>query len=540
MKAIQHILTASVLLAAMARGRGQPIITNQPLAITNLAGSTATFSVGAEGTPPLAYEWWYGGKGFPVSLGGETNAFLWLTNVQALSNAGPYWVVVTNSEGAITSSIATLTVLTPPTILLQPANATASLFAGAAFRVTAGGDAPLSYQWRFNDADLAGMTNAVLAVTNVEHTNAGNYAVVVTNLAGSITSQVAALTIVPFNSIYCFGYSWTDTQDLIHGCGGPTACPSCYWQGRYSNGPMWPELLSTNLGLIYAAADNYAHCGAGASDVLGQTVNFSAPAKPELSLYFLMFSDDILRGFPPDGLGTGYLNVTNEVAWNQVIETGILDNSNAVSRLYARGARAVVVQSEIDGSKFPTAISSFGNDTAGLANIGEYCTLYNLGFSNAVNAFSQTKPDLRIVWVDLYTKLNDVIADPAQYGFTQTTVDALDDPGLTDKSLTGPGADYVFWNGLHPTAKVHALMAAWTLEALTNSVLEALNVTMASGSPSVQMNHLQIGRSYTLERSRDLSTWSSALAFTATAGTNLWVGTPNGANPEFYRLNWQQ
>src|SRR5439155_20310554 len=126
-------------------------------------------------------------------------------------------------------------------------------------------------------------------------------------------------------------------------------------------------------------------------EIVNQVTQFRVPPKPQLSLYFLMFSDDILRGLPPPG--TGYLNVTNELAWNQVIQTGILDNSNAVSQLYAKGARAVVVQGEIDGSGFPAALTGFGNNTAGLSKFGEYCARYNTGFSNEVNASSQNKPD---------------------------------------------------------------------------------------------------------------------------------------------------
>src|SRR5947207_1326448 len=80
-----------------------------------------------------------------------------------------------------------------PVITKQPSNQTASLFGEATFRATASGDAPLSYQWRFNDAELNEMRNTILIVTNVQHVNTGNYSVVVTNLSGSVTSQVATL-----------------------------------------------------------------------------------------------------------------------------------------------------------------------------------------------------------------------------------------------------------------------------------------------------------------------------------------------------------
>lgn len=62
--------------------------------------------------------------------------------------------------------------------------------------MTAGGASPLYYQWRFNGAGLGGATNSAYSITNVQAGNAGNYAVVVTNSFGSVTSQAATLTVV--------------------------------------------------------------------------------------------------------------------------------------------------------------------------------------------------------------------------------------------------------------------------------------------------------------------------------------------------------
>lgn len=142
--------------------------------------------------------------------------------------------------------------------------------------------------------------------------------------------------------------------------------------------------------------------------------------------------------------------------------------------------------------------------------------------------------------MDLFTKFDEVLMNPAQYGFTNATIAALDDTSLPDKSFTGPGADYVFWNSLHPTTKLHELITVWNLEALTNSVLETLDVQLEGGSSIVQMNHLQIGRDYTLQKSVDFSNWTNLHSFTASAGTNVWTQAPNGTVPGFYRLQWQR
>ena len=54
----------------------------------------------------------------------------------------------------------------------------------------------MSYQWRFNGTNLLNATNATYAIQAVGATNTGNYSVVVTNLAGSVTSSNALLTVI--------------------------------------------------------------------------------------------------------------------------------------------------------------------------------------------------------------------------------------------------------------------------------------------------------------------------------------------------------
>jgi hypothetical protein len=62
--------------------------------------------------------------------------------------------------------------------------------------VSANGTAPLSYQWRFNGAAIAGATNTALNLTNLQVSNAGNYSVTVSNLYGTTNSAPALLTVM--------------------------------------------------------------------------------------------------------------------------------------------------------------------------------------------------------------------------------------------------------------------------------------------------------------------------------------------------------
>src|SRR5437879_5673916 len=142
-------LTLALLLATVSTGLCQPVVTTQPSSQTNIAGTTATFSVGAAGTEPLHYQWQF----FASDLADKTNASLVLTNVQT-GTGGNYSVVVTNVDGAVTSVVATLTVWVPPSITRQPTNQSASLGAKITFNVSATGTMPLYYQWRFHEAAL--------------------------------------------------------------------------------------------------------------------------------------------------------------------------------------------------------------------------------------------------------------------------------------------------------------------------------------------------------------------------------------------------
>jgi len=170
-----------------------PVIAQQPVNVTTNAGSSATFSVtiNTNSTPPLSYQWRFNTTNL---LAGATNTSLNLTNVQT-NIAGNYSVMVTNVAGSVTSSNAVLTVNVPPVIVTNPASQTVFLGSNAVFTVVATPTNNLSFRWRFNGAALAGATNKVLTITNVQVTNAGVYSVVVTNLVGSATSSNACLTV---------------------------------------------------------------------------------------------------------------------------------------------------------------------------------------------------------------------------------------------------------------------------------------------------------------------------------------------------------
>ena len=166
-------------------------ITTQPQGQAVARGQNVSFSVVASGSAPFSYQWNYDG----AAVSGATNASLTLTNVQT-NQAGSYKVVVTNMAGSVTSAVAALTVIVPPGITTQPQGQAVARGQNVSFSVVVNGSAPFSYQWNYDGASVSAATNASLTLTNVQTNQAGSYKVVVTNMAGSVTSAVAALTVI--------------------------------------------------------------------------------------------------------------------------------------------------------------------------------------------------------------------------------------------------------------------------------------------------------------------------------------------------------
>lgn len=190
-----------------------PTVTTQPQAASVQAGATASFTVTAAGTAPLAYQWLRGG----VAIAGATGASYTTPATVIGDNGASFSVTITNSAGSVTSTAAVLTVTAPPvaaSITTGPQSVAVKVGLTASFSVTAAGTAPLSYQWRLNGTDIAGATAASYTTAATALADSGaRYSVKVSNAAGSQTSADALLTVNPLVSVLS-GRAWTAGQSL--------------------------------------------------------------------------------------------------------------------------------------------------------------------------------------------------------------------------------------------------------------------------------------------------------------------------------------
>lgn len=167
-------------------------------------GSTLTWM--RAGTSPEAWRttfeyspdgasWTNLGAGIRITGGWQLTGLALATNTTFLARGYAVGGWGNNSGWFVESSIGPVAINTEPTSLTNTAGTI------AAFRVHAGGSAPLSYQWLKDGANLAdggnvsGTATASLTLSNVLGGDAGGYSVVISNAAGSVTSVVATLTV---------------------------------------------------------------------------------------------------------------------------------------------------------------------------------------------------------------------------------------------------------------------------------------------------------------------------------------------------------
>ena len=175
-----------------------PIFQFQPTATTVTTGGTASLSVGVVGSSPLLYQWYKDG----TAVAGATSSSITLENAQP-SDSGTYSVSIVNPGGAVTSADAALTVTAagaPPVAIAvaqQPVPVSTAVGGNATFTIAVTGDPTVTYQWRKNQAVIAGATTDSFTVANAQVSDAGIYDVVVANGFSATISFPTLLTVTP-------------------------------------------------------------------------------------------------------------------------------------------------------------------------------------------------------------------------------------------------------------------------------------------------------------------------------------------------------
>ena len=183
------MLTVSIVPVA-------PTITG-PTDQTVIAGNNGTFAASVSGLPLPDIQWLENG----TNIVGATGSSLILTNVQYTQNGFVYSLTASNIAGVVTSTNATLTVIVPPIISVQPQSLVVTNTQSASFSVTSINGVPApTYQWYKGGSPIfsgvnSTATNVTFTIASTQPSDAANYSVIVSNAAGTATSSNATLTV---------------------------------------------------------------------------------------------------------------------------------------------------------------------------------------------------------------------------------------------------------------------------------------------------------------------------------------------------------
>ncbi|OFY61642.1 MAG: hypothetical protein A2X04_06070, partial [Bacteroidetes bacterium GWF2_41_9] len=184
-------------LSSELRVNPLPAFTLNPSGATLCEGENIQLMVTATGATPLSYQWQFNA----VNIPGANSSTLTLNSLMP-ANSGAYTCVVTASAcGGATSTPAVLTVNPIVDISIQPVNTNVCEGTTAILSVTATGTAPISYQWKYNNANLinggriSGATSNELRISLAEEADEGIYKCEITSGCGSETSSSAILTV---------------------------------------------------------------------------------------------------------------------------------------------------------------------------------------------------------------------------------------------------------------------------------------------------------------------------------------------------------
>lgn len=315
-----------------------------------------------------------------------------------------------------------------------------------------------------------------------------------------------------FTAVYAFGDSLTDTGRSPAGAG--------YYDGRYSNGPLWIEYLSAMLGIPYNPTNNLAVSGSTTYDLLSQIAGMPVATNPQSALFTVWSGgNDFLDAFET--------NFENNAPWGVTITNTVLNITNAVTALYTNGAREVIVGNMPNIGQTPGA-KSYGPSVDNY--IDSKVQLFNASLAAAVTNLMLGRPSLRVYLMNANQEGTNVYNSPATYGFTVVTIGALQDTSLTNKSFDGPGADYLFWDQIHPTTKEHAMVATLAYDL----VGVGLNLAGSGTTLNLSVSNLYPGFQYSIQGSANLTTWTNYQTFTASS-TNLNLSVPKGP-AAYYRV----
>jgi len=224
---------------------------------------------------------------------------------------------------------------------------------------------------------------------------------------------------------------------------------------------------------------------------------------------------------------------TNIVQWTNSIKNSLSNHFQIITNIYyAKGARYLVMPNAVDLGEVPAYINS---QPANKAFIRTQTINFNSQFAQLITNTAASLPGLTIYAPDVFSLLDNIVTNSAAYGLKKPSTYVMLDLPLAQRTLNGPGTNYVYWDDLNPTAMAHEILADLVVEMIFPSRLSASAVGSASNLLSVV--NVPVGLNGSLEGSTNISGWSTVQTFISTNKTQT-VVVPATGSQQYYRLKF--
>ncbi len=268
----------------------------------------------------------------------------------------------------------------------------------------------------------------------------------------------------PFGEIVVFGDSLSDNGNYVLFEGQPVPEPELYWEGRFSNGPVWVEYLTDSdhfdTNLTDRALGGAQSDGLTPPGLIEQVRTYILATGPPLSptnLYIIWIG------------GNDYFNGDGD------FQEAVDNIEDAMSDLADNGARFMLVLNLPDLGAIPHRI---GSDLAPEAT--EFSVNFNAALASMIDTFSTDYPDIGIYEFDVDALFLEILADPGALGFDNVTEPA---PNFSvPDNFDGGGS--LFWDDKHPTTRMHALIADRVYAELNAQLPDDMRDTSAQENES--------------------------------------------------------
>ena len=282
-----------------------------------------------------------------------------------------------------------------------------------------------------------------------------------------------------FSDIYVFGDSLSDTGNALAAAENFFGATdefvlqffAPYFEGRFSNGPVWVETLAPQLELISDPNLNFA-VGGATTGIINTSNNLLPEGTPPFLIGLQTQINEFIAETPttdPDALYVVWAGANDYLGGENLDVQSTVDNLlGAVNKLADTGAKNFVLPNLPDLGIIPLTQTFPPEQKQGL-------TLLTESHNNALATASQIleqNPNINIVNVDIRTSFDNIIANPDNFTLTNVTDNFLTS-GLDDPS------GFLFFDDIHPTTTVHSLIADETMKSITQ-IPELLSILETS------------------------------------------------------------